>query len=112
MREQISDQAETDAKTDTITSTPAAAMQIVIASFHNAYHVRTLKQLMGTCAHLEPGVEVHALMTLLMDRLTEYAKLADMYSIANDTAFREFLEVAFACSTKCARLFTLLIHLP
>lgn len=77
-------------------------MQIVIASFPDAYHVRTLQPLLAACVQLEPGVEVHALMALLMDRLAEYAKGAEEQVFADDSAFRGFLHAAHACGAKCA----------
>ena len=76
--------------------------QIVIASFEDAYHVRTLQQLLQTCLLLQPGVEVHRIMSLLMDRLTDYAAESDDDIFQDDAAFQCFLSAARGCGIKCA----------
>jgi hypothetical protein len=77
-------------------------VQIVIASFQDAYHVRTLQQLLHTCLLLQPGVEVHLIMSLLMDRLTDYASTSDDDIFQDDAAFQCFLSAARGCGIKCA----------
>lgn len=76
-------------------------MQIVIASFQDAYHVRTLKPLLDTCSRLESGVEVHALMSLLMERLAEYARTVAEPVFADDSAFTAFLDAARDTAARC-----------
>lgn len=65
--------------------------------------MRTLKPLLDTCSHLEPGVEVHALMSLLMDRLAEYARTVPEPVFADDAAFLAFLGAARDTAARCAR---------
>jgi Vacuolar protein sorting-associated protein 35 len=77
-------------------------VQIVIASFPAAYHVRTLQPLLATCMQLEPGVEVHEVMSLLMERLAEFARAADEPVFTDDVAFRGFLQAANGIGAKCA----------
>lgn len=79
----------------------SCCVQIVIASFEDAYHVRTLQQLLQTCLLLQPGVEVHRIMSLLMDRLTEYAAQSDDAIFQDDAAFQCFLSAACGCGIKC-----------
>jgi hypothetical protein len=80
----------------------SVCVQIVIASFQDAYHVRTLHDLLDTCQQLEVGVEVHEIMSLLMERLAEYAKNSDEAIFASDSAFDAFLDAAHGCGVKCA----------
>jgi Vacuolar protein sorting-associated protein 35 len=77
-------------------------VQIVIASFPDAYHVRTLQPLLHICQSLEPGVEVHDTMSLLMERLAAYSKATDENLFLDDSAFQLFLDAVDGIASRSA----------
>ncbi|KAI7841140.1 hypothetical protein COHA_005110 [Chlorella ohadii] len=48
-------------------------MQCVIMVFPDEFHLGTLQALLGALPQLQPGVRVHTVLSLLMDRLANYA---------------------------------------
>ncbi|PSC73631.1 vacuolar sorting-associated 35B-like [Micractinium conductrix] len=48
-------------------------MQCTIMVFPDEFHLGTLQQLLGALPALQPGVRVHSVLSLLMDRLANYA---------------------------------------
>ncbi|KAL4854485.1 Vacuolar protein sorting-associated protein 35B [Chlorella vulgaris] len=48
-------------------------MQCVIMVFPDEFHLGTLQSLLGALPQLQPGVRVHTVLSLLMDRLANYA---------------------------------------
>ncbi|KAL4440093.1 hypothetical protein ABPG75_003094 [Micractinium tetrahymenae] len=48
-------------------------MQCIIMVFPDEFHLGTLQSLLGTLPQLQPGVRVHTVLSLLMDRLANYA---------------------------------------
>ncbi|GAM27977.1 hypothetical protein SAMD00019534_111530 [Acytostelium subglobosum LB1] len=48
-------------------------MEILIQVFPDEYHLATLDTILSTCAQLQPGVDVKAIISSLIDRLANYA---------------------------------------
>jgi vacuolar protein sorting-associated protein 35 len=48
-------------------------MECIIQAFPDDYHLRTLETLLSTCTHLQPGINIRAIVVSLLDRLSNYA---------------------------------------
>eukprot|EP00741_Cyanophora_paradoxa_P007085 tig00001086_g6856.t1 len=48
-------------------------MDIIIQAFPDEFHLETLQAFLGTCAQLQQGVDIRAVLVNLMDRLAKYA---------------------------------------
>lgn len=77
-------------------------MECLIMSFPDEFHLRSLELLLQSCVELQPGVEVHRIMSSLMERLAAYVEASDapVAALQDGTAFQHFLHAAHECAVR------------